>query len=82
MRCFSLLDLVLQLDYVSYIQVGNRARSKSWQKVAHVVSAAAASVSTSAAARGDTAAVSFPAARALSVYRMLLGCGWALQGGT
>jgi len=64
------------------IQVGNRARSKPGQKVAHTVSAAAASVSTSAAAQRDAAAVQFPAARTLSVHRMLLGCARALQGGT
>lgn len=70
MRCFSLLDHVLRLVYVSCIRVGNQACSEPWQKVAHVLSAAAASVSTSAAARRGAAAVSF---RGLSLYRMLLG---------
>lgn len=81
MRCFRLLGLVLRLVYVSYIQVGNRARSKSWQKVPPMVSAAAASVSTSAAAWRDAATLSFPAACTLGVNRMLLGCARALWGG-
>lgn len=85
-----MLDLVLRLVYASCIQVGNQARSEPWQKVARTVSAAAAasvstsaaaaSISTSAAAQRDAAAVSFPAAHGLSVYQMLLGCAWALQG--
>lgn len=58
MRSFSLPDLVLRLVYVSHIQVGNRARPKFWQKIAHMVSAGAASVSTSAAAWRDVASSS------------------------
>lgn len=46
-----------------------------------MVSAAAASVSTSAAAQGDTVTVSFPAACRLSLYRMFLRCAWALLEG-
>lgn len=80
MRCVSLLGLVLRLVYASCIQIGNWVCSQPWQKVAHTVSAAAASVSTSAAARRDVAAVSFPAAHTLSMYWMLLGCAWVIRG--
>lgn len=66
---------------MSYIQVGSQALSKSWQKVAHTVSAAAASVSASAAARRGTATVPFPAACTAARGWMILGCVWALQRG-
>lgn len=46
-----------------------------------MVSAAAASVSTSAAALRDAVTVSFPAACTLTMYRMFLGCAWALLRG-
>lgn len=76
MRCFSLLDLVLWLICVSYIQVGSQALSKSRQKVAHTVSAAATSVSASAAAQRGTATVPFPAACTLAC----IGRFWGVFG--